>query len=115
MNEIILTVKNAHPDSGTPPQIEAGSTSDYTSYFETVLLEQWMLRWNRKDPHITLYSGEIGWDKPQTLPLPPKISTMGEVDRVTQHLRKHLKFEVDQDEQLWLFACMTAIAFQRPS
>ena len=115
MNETILTVKNAHPKCGTPPQIEAGSTADYTSYFENRLSEQWVLRWNREDRHITLYSGDIEWDNPQTIPLPPKILTQDDAGRVTQHLRKHLKVKVNPDEQLWLLACMTAIAFQRPA
>ena len=114
MSETFLTVKNAHDAScGKPPQVDAGPIGGYTGYFENQHGEQWVLRWPTAEQHIYLYGGDIGWEEPQRIPLPPKVTTTDDLRPVTEHLRKSLKINLSQTEQLWLAGCMLAIAIQR--
>jgi hypothetical protein len=85
MIEPFLTVKNAHYRScGKPPQVEAGRVG-YTGYFENPYGEQWVLRWLPTEESVYLYGGDIGWDHPQNIPLPPKHSTQDNFRSVTRH------------------------------
>ena len=114
MNETFLTVKNAHDAGcGKPPQIDAGPTAGYTGYFENPHGEQWMLRWLPTEKCIYLYGGDIGWDHPQNIPLPPKLPAQSHFGSVAEHLRKSLNIMLSEPEQLWLAGCLMAIAMRR--
>ena len=114
MNERFLTVKNIHDAScGKPPKVNAGAAGGYTGYFENGYGEQWVLQWRPTDEFVCLHGGDIGWDHPQNISLPPASSTQDAFRAVTAHLSKSLKIMLNEPEQLWLAGCMMAIARRR--
>jgi len=114
MNEVFLTVKNAHSDDcGSPPQFEAGPGGSYTSYFENQYGEQWVVQWHTDLDYASLCGGDLGWNRCQLLPLPPKATNTDGVDQVSAHLHKNLKIALNPPERHWLIGCMLAIAFRR--
>lgn len=65
--ETVIHVRNRHfPSCGSPPAIEAGSSS-YVSYFEGPYGDQWVVEIDRKAGTGILRGGDIGWDEPVTL------------------------------------------------
>jgi len=113
VNETFQTVKNVHNAScGKPPKVNTGPAGGYTGYFENPYGEQWLLRWLGTEDVVHLYGGDIGWDNPQNIPLPP-IPTQDNLGFVTEHLQESLTILLNQPEQLWLAGCMMAIAMRR--
>jgi hypothetical protein len=84
----------------------------YTGYFENSYGEQWMLRWLPTEESVCLYGGDIGWDHPQEIPLPPKLS-QDDFRSVTRHLSSSLTILLNEPEQMWLAGCIMAIATRR--
>ena len=90
MPEILFMVGNHHvgqlPDTiGT---VE-GDDGNYHSYFENQHGEQWVFTYNRKEDRVYIYGGDLDW-KPFGL--------------------QHIRYKVlNEEERLWLDACLRAV------
>lgn len=95
---VIFQARNAHPNSGEPPSIDANTPNQYHSYFENAAGEQLIFVYDREQDTGTLYHGDLGWEEPRP------VEDGGKCPSVV----------LDQAESLWLQACwMAATEFKK--
>jgi hypothetical protein len=91
-NTIVLNVENVHSDEcGNPPDL-TNQPGIYTSYFENLHGEQFVMQWDFKAKGGKLWGGELGWGK-----------------NVRIGLEGATPITLSQAEQGWLNACLTVI------
>src|SRR4051812_4773167 len=99
--EPLFSADNAHvPESGMPPYLRTDS-SRYHGYFENRYGEQWVFVFDYAADRGHLRGGDTGWDHVFVLPgdstLPPEQLPI-----------------LNEEERLWLTACVQAAVKRKP-